>query len=67
MNGSGKTTMIKLLRRLYEADERYITLGGVDIRDYDYHDYLMLLSVVFQDFKLLALSLEQECLSFEGL
>lgn len=52
MNGSGKTTMIKLLCRLYDPEEGYITLNGTDIREYDYEEYLDLFSVVFQDFKL---------------
>ncbi len=58
-NGSGKTTMIKLLCRLYDPTEGSITLGGVDIRDYDYAQYLALFSVVFQDFRLLAFPLGQ--------
>ncbi|GIN74802.1 ABC transporter ATP-binding protein [Bacillus sp. J14TS2] len=55
MNGSGKTTMIKLLCGLYQPDEGYITLNGKDIREYDHEEYLKLFSLVFQDFKLLAL------------
>jgi ATP-binding cassette subfamily B protein len=35
MNGSGKTTMIKLLCRLYDPTEGWITLNGIDIRKYD--------------------------------
>ena len=58
-NGSGKTTMIKLLCRLYEPTEGYITLDGVDIREYLYEDYLSLFSVVFQDFKLFGFTLGQ--------
>ncbi len=56
MNGSGKTTMIKLLCRLYDPSEGYITLNGIDIQKYDYEDYLKLFSVVFQDFKLFSFS-----------
>jgi ATP-binding cassette subfamily B protein len=56
-NGSGKTTMIKLLCRLYEPTEGVITLNGVDIKEYDFENYIRLLSVVFQDFALLHLSL----------
>ncbi|MBO0994304.1 ABC transporter ATP-binding protein [Bacillus sp. SD088] len=55
MNGSGKTTMIKLLCGLYQPDEGYITLNGKDIREYDHEEYLKLFSLVFQDFKLLSL------------
>ena len=40
MNGSGKTTMIKLLCRLYDPTEGEITLNGIDIRKYRYDEYL---------------------------
>jgi len=53
-NGSGKTTFIKLLCRLYDPTEGEILLNGIDIRKYDYHEYMDTFSVVFQDFQLLA-------------
>ena len=59
LNGSGKTTLIKLLCRLYDPTEGHITLNGIDIRKYDYDEYLNLFSVVFQDFELPALPLGQ--------
>ena len=59
MNGSGKTTFIKLLCRLYDPTEGQILLNGVDIRQYNYESYMALFSVVFQDFKLLSFSLGQ--------
>jgi ATP-binding cassette subfamily B protein len=59
MNGSGKTTMIKLLCRLYDPTEGEITLNGVDIKKYDYTEYMSIFSVVFQDFKLFSFSLGQ--------
>ncbi len=49
-NGSGKTTFIKLLCRLYEPDEGEILVGGVPINEYKYDEYIAALSVVFQDF-----------------
>lgn len=55
MNGSGKTTLVKLLCRMYDPDRGRILFNGVDIREYDYKSYMGLFSVVFQDFKLLAL------------
>ena len=58
-NGSGKTTMIKLLCRLYDPTEGEIRLNGVDIRQYDYAEYQKLFSVVFQDFKLFSFSLAE--------
>lgn len=57
MNGSGKTTMIKLLCKLYEPTEGRILLNGVDIRKFREDEYRKLFSVVFQDFKLLELEL----------
>jgi len=58
-NGSGKTTFIKLLCRLYDPTEGEILLNGFDIKKYSYHDYMAIFSVVFQDFKLLAFALGQ--------
>ncbi len=59
MNGSGKTTFIKLLCRLYDPTEGVILLNGIDIRKYRYDEYMDIFSVVFQDFKLFALPLGQ--------
>lgn len=59
VNGSGKTTMIKLLCRLYDPTEGEILLNGINIKDYKYEEYLSLFAVVFQDFKLPALPLGQ--------
>ncbi len=59
MNGSGKTTFIKLLCRLYDPTEGEILLNGIDIRKYKYDDYLNVFSVVFQDYQLVALPLGQ--------
>ena len=57
MNGSGKTTFIKLLCRLYELDEGEILLNGKNIKEYDYHEYQNIFSILFQDFKLFSFSL----------
>lgn len=59
MNGSGKTTMIKLLCRLYDPTEGCITLNGIDIKKYDYNEYMNIFGVVFQDFKLFSFPLGQ--------
>ena len=56
-NGSGKTTFIKLLCRLYDPTEGEILLNGINIRKYNYREYLSIFSVVFQDFQLLAMEL----------
>lgn len=57
MNGSGKTTFIKLLCRLYDPTEGQILLNGIDIQKFNYQEYLRLLSVVFQDFQLYSFQL----------
>ncbi len=62
LNGAGKTTFIKLLCRLYDTDEGEILLDGVNIRDYDYDEYMKLFSVVFQDFRLLAFTAQDNIL-----
>ena len=59
MNGSGKTTMIKLLCRLYEPCDGEILLDGINIKEYIYNDYMRLLGVIFQDFKIFSFSLGQ--------
>lgn len=56
-NGSGKTTFIKLLCRLYDPTEGQILLNGIDISKYRYDEYMDLFSVVFQDYKLFEFSL----------
>lgn len=56
-NGSGKTTFIKLLCRLYDPTEGEILLNGINIQKYNYDDYMNIFSVVFQDFELLPLTL----------
>ncbi|MCF0115346.1 MAG: ABC transporter ATP-binding protein [Erysipelotrichaceae bacterium] len=56
-NGSGKTTFIKLLCRLYDPQEGGIYLNGIDIREYKYDEYMNIFSVVFQDFQLISQTL----------
>lgn len=56
-NGSGKSTFIKLLLRIYEPTEGKITLNGINISDIDYDYYIRLFSTVFQDYKLFSMSL----------
>ena len=48
-NGSGKTTMIKLLCRLYEPTEGAIYLNGIDIKKYDYCEYMQSVSYTHLD------------------
>ncbi len=65
-NGSGKTTFIKLLCRLYDPTEGKILLNGIDITRYRYHEYMGLFSVVFQDYTLFGFPLgENVAANFE--
>ncbi len=59
LNGAGKTTFIKLLCRLYDPTEGEILMDGVDIREYDYKQYMQQFAPVFQDFKLFAFSVAE--------
>ena len=56
-NGSGKSTFIKLLCRLYDVTEGCIKVNGIDIRMYNYQEYCALMAVVFQDFCMFAFPL----------
>ncbi|MBP3617594.1 MAG: ABC transporter ATP-binding protein [Lachnospiraceae bacterium] len=58
-NGAGKTTFIKLLCRLYDPTEGEILLNGIDIRKYDYDEYIRLFSIVFQDYKIFSFSVAE--------
>ena len=61
-NGAGKSTIIKLLLRLYDPDEGMILLNGVDIKRYDVKNYRALVSAIFQDYKLFANSIIENVL-----
>lgn len=54
LNGAGKTTMIKLLLRLYDPTEGAITLNGTDIRKFRREDYYKLFAPVFQNVEIFA-------------
>jgi len=49
-NGEGKTTIVKLLTRLYDPAEGQVLLDGVDLREYDLDDLYSEIGVIFQDF-----------------
>jgi ATP-binding cassette subfamily B protein len=49
-NGEGKTTIVKLLTRLYDPTFGQVLLDGVDLREYDLEDYSSNIAVIFQDF-----------------
>lgn len=58
-NGSGKSTIVKLMARLYPVTEGSITLNGIDVNKYNVDEYRSLLAVVFQDFKLFPFSMAE--------
>ena len=49
-NGQGKTTVVKLITRLYDPTEGQILLDGVDLREYSLEDLHRHIGVIFQDF-----------------
>lgn len=59
LNGAGKSTMIKLLLRLYEPTKGRILLNGVDIREYDKQSYYEAFAPVFQQVELFAFPMEE--------
>lgn len=58
-NGSGKTTFIKLMCRLYDVTEGEILINGENIKEYTAQSLMSLYSVVFQDFKIFSTTLAQ--------
>lgn len=64
-NGSGKTTFIKLLSRLYDVTEGEIRLNNIDIRKYDLDEYMNLFSVVFQDYRIFSLKVGENIAASE--
>jgi ATP-binding cassette, subfamily B, bacterial len=49
-NGQGKTTIVKLITRLYDPTEGQVLLDGVDLREFDIEDLCREVGVIFQDF-----------------
>jgi ATP-binding cassette subfamily B protein len=49
-NGQGKTTIVKLITRLYDPTEGQVLLEGIDLREYDLDDLYSKIGVIFQDF-----------------
>ena len=62
MNGAGKSTIIKLLLRLYDPTSGEILVNGVNIREYNLKAYRKLFSAAFQDYKVLAMSVKDNVL-----
>ncbi len=59
LNGAGKSTMIKLLLRLYEPTEGRILLNGVDVREYNKESYYNAFAPVFQQVELFAFPMDE--------
>ena len=59
-NGSGKTTFIKLMCRLYDVTDGEILINGINIKDYTKESIIQLYSVVFQDFRIFSLPLNDK-------
>ena len=57
--GAGKTTIIKLLCRLYQPTEGRILLNGIDIQKFDFNEYTKIFSPVFQDFGMFNISAKE--------
>ena len=61
-NGAGKTTIIKLLLRLYDPTEGVIRLNGRDIREYNLHAYREIFATTFQDFTIMGMPIRDNVL-----
>ena len=57
-SGSGKSTLTNLLLRFWDVDAGSVSVGGVDVRDIPYDDLLASISVVMQDVRLFADTIE---------
>ncbi len=64
-NGAGKTTFVKLLLRFYDPDEGEILYNGRNLRDYDIEALRKRFGTVFQDYKVFAVSVEENVLCKE--
>ncbi len=49
-NGSGKSTILNLILRIYKPTKGNIYLDGIDIEEYDLHEFYKIFGVLFQDF-----------------
>lgn len=65
-NGAGKTTFVKLLLRFYNPDSGMILYNGTDIREYDIDSLRKRLATVFQDYKVFALTVNENVLCREA-
>ncbi len=61
-NGAGKTTIIKLMLRLYDPDSGVILYNGIDIRKYNLRAYRDIFATTFQDFMLFGMTVKENIL-----
>lgn len=61
-NGTGKTTIVKLLLRLYDPTSGVIRMNGIDIREYDLHAYREMFATTFQDFSIMGMTVMENVL-----
>lgn len=61
-NGAGKTTIVKLLLRLYDPTSGVIRVNGRDIREYDLHAYREMFAATFQDFSVMGMTIKENVL-----
>lgn len=61
-NGAGKTTLSKLIMRLYDVTEGEILYNGINIREYDLHQYRQKFASVFQDYRIFAMTVAENVL-----
>lgn len=59
LNGAGKTTLVKLLCGFYDPDDGRVLLNGIDIREFNRNEYYEKFSAVFQDYKLLDVTVKE--------
>lgn len=64
-NGAGKSTFVKLLLRFYDPDEGEILYNGVNLKKYDIESYRKRIGTVFQDYKMFALTVNENVLCRE--
>ena len=59
LNGAGKTTLIKLLCGFYDPEEGRVLLNGMDIREFNRQEYYGKFTAVFQEYKLLDVTVKE--------
>lgn len=58
-SGGGKSTVANLIARFWDVSEGSVTVGGVEVRELDYADWMKHISIVFQDTNLFKMSVAE--------